>query len=374
MRRFDLLRSPLLWMSLALLLLNDFLLKAAFHNWVTGKLSDFAGLVAFSIFCCAIWPRHVWLVGAGVSAFFVFWKSPCSQALIDLANLVLPFQVGRTVDYGDLVALPVAWLVCGHADRLPLLDIGKLGVWLTGGLCLFAFTATSRVEHHYSLSRVADTTQQADPVVTEAKLQSMFDEVAARHGMRCTFCDPLANGRAYRSSAGLSIAAGFDVRRRRVLFSVGASGGKDEVEKTRPQTERIRAEIEGNLKAGFPALMFSDDVWQPETRLLVEVSVQRPEEIEQASAIVSDVMRASRLEWRGRSYYASADGIMLSPLRVVPELSASSRHSSDESKLIVSLSAFSPEQLARLRQIADDLVQNFRSAFGAGSVSVRTKD
>jgi hypothetical protein len=54
LKRFTLLRSPLLLLAVGVLLLNDFVLKVAFHNWLTGKLSDVAGLAAFTIFCGAL--------------------------------------------------------------------------------------------------------------------------------------------------------------------------------------------------------------------------------------------------------------------------------------------------------------------------------
>lgn len=72
MRRFDLLRSPLLLLAVGVLLLNDLVLKAAFHNWLTGKLSDFAGLAAVTIFCCALGPRHVRKVGGAIAVLFAF--------------------------------------------------------------------------------------------------------------------------------------------------------------------------------------------------------------------------------------------------------------------------------------------------------------
>jgi hypothetical protein len=40
-------RSPLVMASIVVLLVNDHLLKAAAPSWVTGKLSDFAGLFFF---------------------------------------------------------------------------------------------------------------------------------------------------------------------------------------------------------------------------------------------------------------------------------------------------------------------------------------
>src|SRR6185437_11612846 len=156
LKRFDLLRSPLLVLAVGVLLLNDFVLKAAFHNWLTGKLSDFAGLAAITIFGCALWPRHVRVVGGAIAVFFVFWKSPHSAGVIAAANAVLPFPVGRTIDYSDVIALPVISLVCCNGHRLPLVDLGKISVWLTAGVCLFAFTATSTIESRYGLSRTAE--------------------------------------------------------------------------------------------------------------------------------------------------------------------------------------------------------------------------
>src|SRR5438128_688958 len=98
MKRFDLLRSPLLLGAVGVLLLNDFVLKAAFHNWLTGKLSDVAGLAAVTLFCCALWPRHVWTIGCAVAALFVWWKSPLSQPALDMMNGFAPWHVSRTVD------------------------------------------------------------------------------------------------------------------------------------------------------------------------------------------------------------------------------------------------------------------------------------
>ncbi|PUV24993.1 hypothetical protein DCO56_08585 [Sphingobacterium athyrii] len=45
--RLKYLVSPLFIFVLFLLIINDFFLKAAFHNTFTGKLSDFSGLLFF---------------------------------------------------------------------------------------------------------------------------------------------------------------------------------------------------------------------------------------------------------------------------------------------------------------------------------------
>src|SRR5687767_14998653 len=115
--RLELLASPVFVVSVALLVVNDFVLKATFHNGLTGKLSDFAGLAAFSLFGCALWPGRERIIALAVSVDFILWKSPYSQTLIDGINLFSPFPLSRTVDYTDLMALPVVWLACHFAPQ-----------------------------------------------------------------------------------------------------------------------------------------------------------------------------------------------------------------------------------------------------------------
>jgi hypothetical protein len=69
-------------LSLGLLLLNDFFLKQLYGNWFTGKLSDFAGLFAFTFFFIALCPRHRQKIIILVSVVFIYWKSELSQPLI----------------------------------------------------------------------------------------------------------------------------------------------------------------------------------------------------------------------------------------------------------------------------------------------------
>lgn len=43
--------------ALAMLLLNDFILKDLYGNWLTGKLSNFAELSVFSLFFIVVFPN-----------------------------------------------------------------------------------------------------------------------------------------------------------------------------------------------------------------------------------------------------------------------------------------------------------------------------
>ncbi|HJU88985.1 MAG TPA: hypothetical protein VJ672_06300 [Gemmatimonadaceae bacterium] len=137
------LTSPPFIASLALLLLNDLVLKTAFHNAVTGKLSDIAGLIVFPLFWSALAPRRRLEIVIGTGVLFIWWKSSLSQPVIELWNSIAPLTIGRTVDYTDLLALVVLPFVYFHRpmpnERRPR--------WLapaSAALCVVAFGATSR--------------------------------------------------------------------------------------------------------------------------------------------------------------------------------------------------------------------------------------
>src|SRR5829696_9577083 len=99
---------PVFIISLLVLLLNDFFWKYEYSNWLTGKLSDVAGLVVLPIFCRVVFPKlSNWIVAIVCVSFFVYWKSILSQPLIDVVNHYLHIPVTRVVDYSDLFAIGV---------------------------------------------------------------------------------------------------------------------------------------------------------------------------------------------------------------------------------------------------------------------------
>lgn len=109
--------------SLAVLLVNDWWLKAAYPGLVTGKLSDFAGLALVGFALLAQWPDHAKKVYIATAVVFLWWKSPLSEPTIQLFNSHAPIRIGRTVDYVDLVALamlPLCSYVVGHGRRFQL--------------------------------------------------------------------------------------------------------------------------------------------------------------------------------------------------------------------------------------------------------------
>lgn len=94
-------------MSLGLLLANDRFLKSSFPGWLTGKLSDFAGLIVLALVLFPLLPRRSTAIASGIAAFFIWWKSPYSSFAIDAVNGFGLVTIGRVVDYSDLLALVV---------------------------------------------------------------------------------------------------------------------------------------------------------------------------------------------------------------------------------------------------------------------------
>jgi hypothetical protein len=99
------LTSPGLVIAVALLLVNDWILKPALGNWWTGKLSDFAGLYAFPLLWTAFWPHRQRMIYALSAVAFLVWKSPLSDPLITSWNAIGLWSLSRVVDYTDLIAL-----------------------------------------------------------------------------------------------------------------------------------------------------------------------------------------------------------------------------------------------------------------------------
>src|SRR5688572_20457466 len=90
--RFAAIVTPIFIAALVLLALNDHVLKAAYGNPLTGKLSDFAGLFAFAVFFASLAPRHAAAICAACGALFAFWKLPVSTPFVAL------LRVERVVD------------------------------------------------------------------------------------------------------------------------------------------------------------------------------------------------------------------------------------------------------------------------------------
>ena len=144
------LTSPAFLLAVALLVLNDWVLKARYGNWWTGKLSDVAGLFAFAVFWAVLLPRHRGHVFALTAAGFAIWKSPLSQPLLDAWNALGMLPLGRVIDYGDwlalLVLLPAWWFVHRLSERSALHGprrARRAGAIFAAVTAILAFSATT---------------------------------------------------------------------------------------------------------------------------------------------------------------------------------------------------------------------------------------
>lgn len=145
--RYRYLLHPAFIVGLLFLLLNDHYWKGLYGNWLTGKLSDFAGLLIFPFFLRFLFPisdkQAVWATLLG----FVFWKTPYAQGGIDFFNSLGAWQLSRVVDYTDFIAfvmLPLSYYFLKKWQRGgELFPLAKpLAYALLLPLALFAFVAT----------------------------------------------------------------------------------------------------------------------------------------------------------------------------------------------------------------------------------------
>ncbi len=120
------LTHPASLLAIALMLFNDFVLKAAAPGWLTGKLSDFAGLVILPILAAGMlallpwherWQTRAPILGGVllVGAWFALVKSvpALNQAFVQVAARA-GAPVRLVLDSGDLLALsmlPLSYMI-----------------------------------------------------------------------------------------------------------------------------------------------------------------------------------------------------------------------------------------------------------------------
>lgn len=375
-RNISLLSTPLFIVSLSLLALNDFILKAMFHNWLTGKLSDFAGLVAFTMFACAIWPSLRWHLATIISVSFVVWKSPCSQPVIDLINRVLPIHVGRTPDYSDCVALPAVWLVCLFIPRLRSWPVRRSLQTMMAVLSLFLFTATSSFPTHQA-AKVAFIPAAGDRTIVEKQLQGLFDAIASQHGLRCTVCDSLSSGRLYAKSGidpyHFSLVANYDAHERTLFFSVRSAGS--EASRMAGEVDLLKTEIENQLRSLFPDLKVQEAREPERKRVQLGVSIsssrnsyetkENMQDYEKAVHVIESIVspmglkRAAPLSRCSTVFYT---GRLFGPLVYDRELAVTV--SFGDWPLIPMNVTSSPEYSEMQQKIVEELELKLQEAFG----------
>jgi len=185
--RPDLLSRPLFILALGLLLLNDFYLKHEFSNFLTGKLSDIAGLFLFPYFLSSLrikWTKTIYWITAFL---FLFWKSPFSQDLINWSQAI-GIGFNRVIDYSDLLALLVLPLSLRYFQK-QLLTERRINKYLTaplGIITLFAIWATSLQREEVELNLKMNDVYELKMSKTD-----FFNSINAKYGYHKNLNDSL---------------------------------------------------------------------------------------------------------------------------------------------------------------------------------------
>lgn len=194
-----LLAHPLSWLACTLLLLNDLLLKQYFPSFLTGKLSDLAGLFLLPFLVGAIisLATPVFRLSEGFIRIFslilpgaIFTLAKCSPVVAHFLNQKLAMRI--VSDFSDLLVLPVlaasAWLWhtlasrpaprrAWHALALPVILLTILGDMAApdyGISCLYLQDGklfTSSILNQRYTSSDGGLTWQADTSETYATCQ-----------------------------------------------------------------------------------------------------------------------------------------------------------------------------------------------------------
>lgn len=141
------LRHPLFWVALGVLVLNDHVLKGAgvLPGLVTGKISDFAGLIVAPLVFTALLGGRRSIAFAAVGGWFVGVNlSPAFAQQSVAAMGLIGFEWRLWTDPTDLIALavlPISWHMA--AQSAPTLRYGKTLELSALVLGLFACMATS---------------------------------------------------------------------------------------------------------------------------------------------------------------------------------------------------------------------------------------
>jgi hypothetical protein len=180
-------QHPATWLSIALLLVNDHILKVLYPSWITGKLSDFAGLFFFPFIVAAglgflLSKYKVPSIRVGQIAFglvgiwFILLKTlPAMNFLTtDLTSLLLGIPTKFVMDPSDLAALFAmfpAWIIWRQPRPIKptsaayaALIIGSLAVMATSPVKWIVETVTNLEYYQDGIVYAADVRKQQNNI------------------------------------------------------------------------------------------------------------------------------------------------------------------------------------------------------------------
>jgi len=265
--RLEFLASPGFIIGLILLLLNDYYFKQSFPGLITGKLSDFAGLFIIGLLFIKISPRNSTLVLALVGLTFIAWKSSISDPFIRLWNLNAPLQIGRTVDYTDLVALIILPAVKKYSLIYKPLSIKPLLLLPIFALTVFSIMGTSPARYGVRVDIPEKTSEyqiQKKESEKSVPVLNTIQKAAISLGLECLSCE---EGSYYKKyiGRGVLLQANYDSDLKKVYLGIYSKDPyRMKYDEQKIEVEKIRVELEEILKD------YSYEMQEPEQNGLFE--------------------------------------------------------------------------------------------------------
>lgn len=168
--------------GLVILIINDHVLKSIFGNWITGKISDFAGILILPMFLKFIFPFNTKKAIMISVSFFIFWKSAFSQPFINYFNEIGIFKINRVIDYTDFIAFLVIPLTKYVLDNVKKFEIilnshimKKLATYSLLTISSISFIATSKEDDDYDeRNQFPNNCCISDPVNTKLGIGRVY--------------------------------------------------------------------------------------------------------------------------------------------------------------------------------------------------------
>lgn len=172
------LQNPITWLSIALLLINDHVLKIISPSWLTGKLSDFAGIFFFPFIIAAglsiilvkfnLSTHQIGQIAFGfVAIWFVLLKTfqPVNRLTAHIATNFIGFPTKFSLDPIDLISLLMlfpAWIIWEKVDFKKPTRIGY-AMFLLGSLAAIATSPP-----YFGITKVTNLEYYKDGIVYAA--------------------------------------------------------------------------------------------------------------------------------------------------------------------------------------------------------------
>lgn len=185
--------------GLIILFINDHYFKLEYSNWLTGKLSDFVGVLILPMVITYFFPKSIKQNVLLAGLLFIFWKSPFSQPLIDGYNQITFIKITRVVDFTDLLALvclPISYFALknlNHSNTLKIQGIHPIVLLIP---TMIIFMATSPPAYYrYTYSKGELKCYKCTKTVNYSKSELL--EILEKNNIKATL-DTLPSRDGYR--------------------------------------------------------------------------------------------------------------------------------------------------------------------------------